>query len=446
MRGGKATGRKSIRIGCGAGYSGDRIDPAVELAAKGSLSYLVFECLAERTIALAQKARLVDPQSGYDTLLEERMEAVLPICAEQKIRIITNMGAANPLGAAAKTKAIAQRLGLRGLRIAAVTGDDVLALALGAGSGASEVSRENILSANAYLGVEPILEALAADADVILTGRVADPSLFLAPLIHEFGWPLEDWRLLGQGTVIGHLLECAGQVTGGYFADPGYKDVAGLARLGFPLAEVAEDGSAVIMKVEGSGGRITVATCKEQLLYEIQDPAAYFTPDVVADFSRVTLRELSEDHIHVSGGSGGPRPETLKVSVGYRDGFMGEGQISYAGPGALARAKLAQAILAERLQDYGLSELRFDLIGLNSTHGEGLSHMDCEPYEIRLRAAGKAEILKAAAMIWREVEALYTNGPAGGGGVTGVTREIVAIASMLMPRAEIAHRIHYEVS
>lgn len=333
MRGGKATGRKSIRIGCGAGYSGDRIDPAVELAAKGSLSYLVFECLAERTIALAQKARLVDPQSGYDPLLEERMEAVLPICAEQKIRIITNMGAANPLGAAAKTKAIAQRLGLRGLRIAAVTGDDVLALALGAGSGASEVSRENILSANAYLGVEPILEALAADADVILTGRVADPSLFLAPLIHEFGWPLEDWRLLGQGTVIGHLLECAGQVTGGYFADPGYKDVSGLARLGFPLAEVAEDGSAVIMKVEGSGGRITVATCKEQLLYEIQDPAAYFTPDVVADFSRVTLRELSEDHIHVSGGSGGPRPETLKVSVGYRDGFMGEGQISYAGPG-----------------------------------------------------------------------------------------------------------------
>ncbi|HEX4321550.1 MAG TPA: acyclic terpene utilization AtuA family protein [Acidobacteriaceae bacterium] len=438
---------RAIRIGCGAGYSGDRIDPAVELAEKGSISYLVFECLAERTIALAQKAKLLDPQAGYDPLLEERMEAVLPICAKHKIRIITNMGAANPIAAAAKTKAIAEKLGLHGLRIAAVTGDDVLTLIMEAGPvNTPQPLPGKTLSANAYLGIEPILEALAAEADVILTGRVADPSLFLAPLVHEFGWSTRDWQILGQGTLTGHLLECAGQITGGYFADPGYKDVPNLARLGFPIAEVSENGSAVITKVEGSGGRIDIATCKEQLLYEIQDPAAYFTPDVVADFSRVSIRELAADRVHISGGSGGPRPETLKVSVGYHDGYVGEGQISYAGPGALARARLAQDILAERLQSYGLSELRFDLIGLNSIHGERLSRMDCEPYEIRLRAAGKANTIKSASMISREVEALYTNGPAGGGGVAGSTREIVAIFSMLLPRTSVTHRIHYEVS
>jgi len=442
---------KTIRIGCGAGYSGDRIDPAVELARKGSISYLVFECLAERTIALAQKARLINPNAGFDPLLEERMEAVLPICAAQKIRIITNMGAANPLGAAAKTKEIAQRIGLHGLRIAAVTGDDVVSLlrsstTLSGINGPVESFPENILSANAYLGSEPIIEALIAGADVILTGRVADPSLFLAPLIHEFGWSTQDWQLLGQGTVIGHLLECAGQVTGGYFADPGYKSVPNLARLGFPLAEVSEDGTAIITKVEDSGGLITEATCKEQLLYEIQDPAAYFTPDVIADFSRVSIQKLSTDRIHIAGGQGRSRPETLKVSVGYHDGYLGEAQISYAGPGALARAKLAQEILSERLRNHEFIELRFDLIGLNSIHGERLSRMDCEPWEIRLRAAGKAKSMKSASMILREVEALYTNGPAGGGGVAGSTRETIAIASTVVPRELVRHQIQYEVS
>ena len=432
-----------VRIGCGAGYSGDRIDPAVELASKGSIRYLVFECLAERTIALAQQAKLLDPNAGYDPLLEERMEAVLPICAEQKVRVLTNMGAANPLAAAAKTREIARRLGLVGLRIAAVTGDDVLALLRGAG----DVSLpEGAFSANAYLGVEPLLEALAADTDVILTGRVADPSLFLAPLIHEFGWASDDWQRMGSGTLVGHLLECAGQVTGGYFADPGYKDVAGLARLGFPIAEVSEDGTAAITKVEGSGGAVTVATCKEQLLYEIQDPAAYFTPDVIADFSQVTLREIAADRVAISGGNGRMRPEMLKVSVGYHDGYLGEAQISYAGPGALARARLAQEILSERFKRYELVEARFDLIGLNSIHGEALSKMDCEPYEIRLRAAGRAVSLKAAAMIPREVEALYTNGPAGGGGVTGSTRRVVAMDAVLLPRDAVKHRIHYEVA
>jgi hypothetical protein len=441
---------RTTRIGAGAGYSGDRIDPAVELAAQGEIQYLVFECLAERTIALAQRAKRKNPEAGYDPLLEERMEAVLELCAKKHIRVISNMGAANPNAAAAKTREIAQRLGLYGLRIAAVTGDDVLAVMRSGGfklleNGlAIESMGEKLISANAYLGAAPLVEALAAGADVILTGRVADPALFLAPLVHEFGWAWDDWQRLGQGTVVGHLLECAGQLTGGYFADPGFKDVPDLARLGFPIAEISEDGTATLTKVEGAGGMLTRASCTEQLLYEIEDPAAYLTPDVTADFSRVTLKETGKDRVRVTGGSGRQKPDTLKVSVGVRDGFVGEGQISYAGPGAVTRAKLAQEIVGERLKDAGLSELRFGLIGLNAIHGEALSQRANEPYEVRLRVAGRAETEKAAAKIPREVEALYTNGPAGGGGVAGSTRETVAMLSTLLPRTLVTPAIAYE--
>lgn len=443
---------KTVRIGAGAGYSGDRIDPAVELAEKGALDFLVFECLAERTIALAQKAKRLDANAGYDPLLEERMRAVLPLCAERRIRIVSNMGAAHPMAAAKKTCEIARDLGLRGLRIAAITGDDVLDI-LRNESGTLESMegplppQEQWIAANAYLGATPLVEALAGGADVILTGRVADPALFLAPLVHAFGWRMDDWTTLGQGTVVGHLLECAGQLTGGYFADPGlkgrWKDVPGLARLGFPIAEVSADGSAVMTKVEGSGGMVTRATCTEQLLYEIQDPAAYFTPDVVADFSGVQLEEVGPDRVRVQGGSGRMRPETLKVSIGYHDGFIGEGQISYAGPHALRRAELAREILAERLGRLPLQELRFDFIGVNAIHGAELSKGAPEPYEVRLRAAGRAESQATAAWIPREVEALYTNGPAGGGGAWGATREVIAVASVLLPRERVVPRIEF---
>ncbi len=441
---------KAVRIGCGAGYSGDRIDPAIELALHGNLDYLVFECLAERTIALAQKARRVNADAGFDPLLEERMEAVLPICVEKKIRVLTNMGAANAQAAAAKTREIARRLGLHGLRIAAVTGDDVLELIRkGASPEEENAARiaelgEQVVSANAYLGAEGMVEALAGGADVIVTGRVADPSLFVAPLAYSFGWALDDWNRLGQGTVVGHLLECAGQVTGGYFADPGYKDVSGLARLGFPLAEVEADGTAIVTKVAGSGGVVNRATCTEQLLYEIMDPAAYFTPDVIADFSHVALEEVGMDRVKASGGLGKARPATLKVSVGYQDGFHSEGQISYAGPNALARARLAQQVLAERLGRCGLGEMRFDLIGVNAIHGQSLSRNVYEPYEVRVRVAARAENARLAALVPREVEALYTNGPAGGGGVSGGTREVIGILPTYVRRELVPHQVHFE--
>jgi len=442
-------GARPLRIGCGAGYSGDRIEPAVELVERGDLDVIVFECLAERTIALAQQAMAADPAAGYDPRLDERIEAVLPAARRRGITIITNMGAANPRAAAARVRAVAARLGLRGFTIAVVTGDDVRALVTGGGYSAVEtgdaLTTDTVVSANAYLGADPIVDALRAGADVIVTGRVADPSLFLAPIAVHHGWRPDDWTLAGRGTLVGHLLECAGQVTGGYFADPGAKDVAALARLGFPLAEVEADGSAVITKVAGSGGQVTAATCTEQLLYEIHDPAAYVTPDVVADFSGVRVRDLGGDRVRVDAADGRPRPSTLKVSVGQFDGWIGEGQISYAGSGAVARARLAGAIVSERLKliDVPVRELRCDLIGVDALHGARGGGV-AVPYEVRLRVAARTTSAADGWRVAREVESLYTNGPAGGGGAFTSVRQVLAMRSTFVPRDRVSWRVDCE--
>jgi hypothetical protein len=444
---------KTIRIGSGAGYSGDRIEPAVELAERGNIQYLGFECLAERTIALAQQQKLKDPNAGYDPLLEQRMRAVLAICKSKGIKIITNMGAANPPAAAAKTVEIARQLGIEGLKVAAVVGDDVLEACKRGNYPLLEIEGRvadlgnRMLSANAYLGAGPIVQALAAGADVVITGRVGDPALFMAPLIHEFGWAMDDWDRLGKGAVVGHLLECAGQITGGYFADPGVKDVAGLARLGFPIGEVSEDGDLVITKVEGSGGAVTEATCKEQLLYEVHDPSQYLQPDVIGDFSKVTVTQVGPDRVRIEGGGGRAKTGHLKTSIGYIDSYIGEGQISYAGPGALERGRLALDIVRERLELTGvqMTEARFDLIGADSLHGAALSGSG-NPYEVRVRVAGRADSLAEAVRIGNEVETLYTNGPAGGGGAFKSAREVVAVVSVLLPADLAAPSIQVFVS
>lgn len=450
---------KTLRIGSGAGYSGDRIEPAVELAEYADLDYLVFECLAERTIALAQQVRLSDPQAGYDPLLSERMRRVLPFVGrgrdgqQRRLRIITNMGAANPMAAAQETRRIAAELGLHGLKVAALTGDDVLEALRShpdqpLDNGATPQSLgERLISANAYLGADGIIEALRADADVVITGRVADPSLFLAPQMFEFGWAADDWSRLGRGTLIGHLLECAGQITGGYFADPGYKDVPDLARLGFPLAEIDAEGGAVISKVPGSGGRIDPATCTEQMIYEVHDPKAYLTPDVTADFSGVSFSVIAPNEVRADGAEGHARPETLKVSVGYLDGWIGEGQISYGGPGALARARLARDVVLERLKLTGVEvdEVRAELIGVDALHGAELgARASGEPWEVRLRVAARCVDKAQAVRVGNEVETLYTNGPYGGGGATKAVRQVVAVASMLMPRDAVRPQVHLE--
>jgi hypothetical protein len=441
---------RPLRIGCGAGYAGDRIDPAVALAERGALDVLVFECLAERTIALAQLQRLQDPQAGFDPLLRERLRAVLPACAAQRCTIISNMGAANPRAAAQAVLEVARELDLTALKVAVVEGDDVLDWIRGrdlrlleSGQPVRELA-ERLISANAYLGAEALLPALAAGADVVITGRVGDPALFLAPLMHAFGWSANDWPLLGQGICVGHLLECAAQVSGGYIADPGYLDVPGLADVGFPLAEVQADGRAVITKLPGTGGRIDRLSCTAQLLYEIEDPARYLQADVTADFSQVALHDAGTDRIELRGASGSERPALLKATLGVRDGFIGEGQISYAGPGARARGELALRILRSRLDRIGLgaNECRAELVGVNAMHGPllGAGH---EPYEVRLRLALRCDTRAQAAWVGREVEALYLNGPAAGGGVTQSVREVIAAMSVLVPRTAVQPR--YEV-
>ncbi len=438
-----ASSQSKIRIGCGAGYAGDRWEPALECVERGDIGYLVYETLAERTIALGQLEKLRDPARGYNPMLEARLRLTLKPALARKIRIVSNMGAANPLAAGEAVLRVARELGIAKLKVAVVLGDDVTDLVrntdapLMENGEPLETIKPMMVSANAYLGADAVAAALATGADVVITGRVADPSLFVGCMLDGLQWRDDDYARLGQATVAGHLMECAGQVTGGYFADPGFKDVANLARLGFPICEMHADGAAFITKPEGSGGAVTLATCKEQLLYEVHDPVRYVTPDCVADFSGVKFSESAHDHVAFSGGRATPRTATYKVSVGYRAGYVGEGHMAYAGPGALNRARLAGEIVRERLALRGiaLDELRVDLIGHSSLHSDVSRSDNAEPYEIRLRVSGRAQNKLDAAAVGEEVQTLYTNGPYGGASDFMQVKEVVGVRSILLDRS-----------
>lgn len=440
--------RSTLRIGCGAGFSGDRWDAAVPvvatLRASGAPSVLMFETLAERTLALAQLQRRRDPDSGWEPSLERFLEPVLGDCVDARIPIVGNFGAANPVGAARRIRALAARLGLRPLKIAVVEGDDLL--------DALPVVRMNqllpaalrgqrLVSANAYLGAEEIAQALRQRADVVVTGRVADPSLALGPMLAHFGWSLDDWDRLACGTMAGHLLECGAQVSGGYFADPGVKDVPRLAEVGYPIVEMDEDGSFVVGKAGGTGGRIDRQTVTEQLLYELHDPTAYLTPDVVADIGEAEVTQVGPDRVRVTGVRGHARPPTLKATLCYEGGWLAEGEISYAGPNADRRARLAAEIVRDRLRLLGHEALplRADLIGVASVladdAGDWWQGHEAPPRDdVRLRLAAGCATREQADIVLREVLALYTCGPAGGGGVRTQATPRLASDSCFVPR------------
>lgn len=434
----------TYRIGTGAGFSSDRLGPALDLARDGRLDCLVLECLGERTVAFAHRDKRADPAKGYNAHLEKRLSALLPLCRAGGTTIITNMGAANPRAAAERTVAIARRLGLGGLKVACITGDDVADLVpleteLFDEPGTLAGVGLPLVGMNAYLGADAILPALAAGADVIIGGRLADPSMFLAPLMHRFGWLPRDARIAGAGTLVGHLMECGMQITGGYFADPGCKDVERLAECGFPIAEVSPDGSAVITKLEASGGCVTPATVKEQLLYEVHDPTRYLTPDVTADFSKVSVEAIGRDRVRVSGAGGTSRPESLKVTVGFDDGFHAEAGVSYAGPGAQGRGELAARIVRERMQAMlgGRAEMRVDLIGVSSLFATaGLRATAAE--DVRVHAAMRSPRRDEVEMLLWEVESLLCCGPAGGGGYRGTITPCVMTKSVLIARDRVA--------
>ncbi len=435
----------ALRIGAGAGFADDRIEPALAMAEAGAVDYLVFECLAERTVAREVLARRADPDAGFNPHLRDRMEAVLPACVRHGIRIVSNMGGANPTAAAKATVETARMLGLGNLRCAAVTGDDVTDLVrvhpdlTVMETGAPiETILPQMVSANAYLGADAVLLGLRTGAEVVLTGRVADPSLFLAPAMHAFGWAPVDTGLLAQGTVMGHLLECAAQLTGGCFADPlrPEKYVPDMADIGNPIAEIGRDGALTLTKLPGTGGRLDRRTATEQLLYEVHDPAAYITPDCVLDLTGVDLLESGPDRVRVTGARARQAPDKLKVLVAHAQGYIGEGQVGYAGIGAVERARLAAEVVKERLRRRGFvyDEMRVDLIGCDSLHGGGSG--PAAPYEVRLRIAGRTASRKAAQAVGFEVRAMHVNGPTGGGGGSvPIVRDVMAISSVLIPRA-----------
>ena len=435
---------ETLAVGCGAGFSGDRVDagaPVVRtLIERGGPAALIFENLAERTLATQQLTKRANPQLGYEPLLELQLRPVLADCLKHGITIVGNFGAANPDGAAQLIQRLAQELGLPAPRIAVVRGDDL------SDDNGRSIVRDHLpdsfdaarfVCANVYQGAFEIAEAIRAGAQIVVTGRVADPSLTLGPAIAHFGWGREQWDELAGATMAGHLLECGAQVSGGYFADPGMKDVPGLDNVGFPIAEIESDGSCIVSKASRTGGLVDERTVKEQLMYELHDPAAYITPDVVADITSATVVLVGPDRVRLSGVRGHPRTPTLKANVFFDGGWFGEGEISYAGPNAEARARLAMDVMQKRMG--AQLALRFDLIGVSSILGDDgnqlLNQMaPSQVSDIRLRVAGQHLDLAVIDQLLRELTALWTGGPAGGGGVRVAKRQRLSLQSCLIAR------------
>jgi hypothetical protein len=445
-----------VFIGAGAGFAGDRTDAAFPVAEALAMCngprFLMFETLAERTLALSQLDRQRNPGRGFNPALNRFVGPVLGRCLREKIRIIGNFGAANPAAAAARILAMAHEQGLREPKVAVVEGDDLTGLLSADDLAARETGGSilhgatKIIAANVYLGAEPIARALDQGADVVVTGRVADSALALGPLIHAFGWKYDDWDHLAAGTLVGHLLECGSQITGGYFADPSFKDVPNMADLGYPIAEIEADGDIVITKPAGTGGRVDRLTVIEQLLYEIHDPSAYLAPDVVLDITDVMVEELATDRVRVTGARGKPAPETLKATVCIDGGVLGEAEISYAGANATARARLAAEIVSERMRKRAPNLIfRIDAIGAVSVLGENDSALSrswaSNIQDVRLRFAAQSAIATDVELLLDEVEALYCAGPAGGSGVRRRLTPRLASASCLVERRFVSPRV-----
>ena len=448
---------KKVRIANGAGYAGDRLDAGETLIRFANIDYLTFECLAERTIGLCQRDKMHDPSLGYSRLSEERLRRTLKLAKAHGVKIISNLGAANPAAAIQLIQRICKEQDIHGLKLAAVTGDnifdnvadfydyDVLEF-----DGKLGDIREKLISGNAYCGVEGIVTALQNGADVVITGRVADPALTLAPLVYEYGWTLADNPVqFGQGILAGHLIECGPQSTGGTFADPPLKKAVDLAHMGFPIVEFTDNGDFIITKPEGTGGEVTPDTVKEQVLYEIHDPTAYFTPDAIADFSMATVKQVAKDQVFVTGATSHGRPEKLKVNLCYKDSFTCEGGVTYGGSSSLARAKIAGEMVRERIGIMGIEadEVRIDYIGYNSLYKDKISRMICGDNvvfpEIRLRVAVRVKDYAMAVRFSDEFDSMYGSGPFACGGVTMAISEIINVCSVFVDRAVIHTNVEY---
>ncbi|MGH7722791.1 MAG: acyclic terpene utilization AtuA family protein [Candidatus Dormibacteria bacterium] len=447
---------RTIRIGAGQGFYGDTPDGAVAVAERGEVSYICCDALAELTMAILQKDRLRDPGAGFTRDLKDFLRALLPPARRNGIRIITNAGGMNPAAAAAAVRQLAHELGLDGLRVATVTGDDITSRIdelresgvdldnLDTGAGIASI-RDRVVFGVAYLGARPIVDALARGADVVVTGRVADASLFVAPMVHELGWRWDDWDRLAAGVVLGHLMECSGQATGGNFSGDWW-NIPDLDTVGYPVCEVGEDGSALLTKPAQTGGRVSPDTVAEQLLYEVLDPGRYLNPDVVADFTTVQLADAGPDRVSVRGVRGRARPEQLKAILGYLDGWLGTALIGYSWPHALAKARHA-ALLIERLAERaGVVPLEqvTEFIGVDSLHGDAadLDSAD-QANEVTVRVAGRFATEAQARRFPRLATPLALNGPPfiGGGSTPQPPRALLGVWPTLVPRERIEESV-----
>lgn len=433
-----------FRIGIGSASAEDRIEPAIELIEGAELDYLSLDCLAERTLAFAQLRRIADPEAGYDLRLDHLVREVVARCLARGTRFIANMGAANPGAAAQRTRDLLAEMDATGTRIASITGDDVLdkvlerdPQTLDGGLRVSELDGE-IVCANAYIGSDAIVEALDAGADVVIGGRIADPSLFLGPAAFEHGWAEDDWDARAGGLVSGHLLECGTYLTGANWVDPPYRTVPDLWNLGLPFADVHADGSCVVSKLEGSGGAVSVDNCKAELIYEVGDPGNYLTPDLVLDMTGIELEELGPNRVRATGARGKPPTDSLKVLVGCLEGWIAEGEVSFGGPGALQRAQLCADVVRERLEHDGIAprETRVDFIGVDSVFGPATPRRQADPWEVRLRIATRVPDEETAGRV-RQALTLTWFGPAGAGGVRTTVRQLLGMHSVLLPRADV---------
>ena len=449
--------KEKIRIAAGQGFWGDLPDAPVRQVEGGPIDYLMLDYLAEVTMSIMQKQKARDSNAGYARDFVPLMRQILPACIERSIKVTANAGGVNVEGCAAAVRDVARELGLEGkLRIGIVTGDNILdriddLVARGIelrnmDTGAPlETVRDQIQSANAYLGAVPIVGALDQGAQIVITGRSTDTGLTLAPMIHEFGWRSDDWDTLAAGTIAGHIIECGAQCSGGN-CQYEWQSIPDLANVGFPIAEASSDGTFVITKHEGTGGRVNVPSVKEQLVYEMGDPHGYITPDCVADFTTIRVESDGADRVRVFGIKGKPATDTLKVSISYSAGYKAVGTLVYAWPDAYAKAKAADRILRARLDRLGL---RFDhtlteFVGVNATHGPLAGEPRSDLAEVQLRVGVRGEDRKSIERFTKEIAPLILTGPPSVTGFAGgrpKVEEIVAYWPALIPKSEIEPRV-----
>lgn len=449
--------KEKIRIAAGQGFWGDLLEAPVRQVEGGPIDYLMLDYLAEVTMSIMQKQKARDPNAGYARDFVALMKEILPACVERNIRVVANAGGVNVPGCAAAVAEVARQLGLSGkVKIGIVTGDDMLGriddfLARGLELRNMDTDeplanvRDRIQSANAYLGAEPIVEALNQGAQVVITGRATDTGLTLGPMIHEFGWAADDWDKLAAGTIAGHIIECGAQCSGGN-CQYDWQSIPDLANVGFPIAEALADGTFAITKHEGTGGRVNVPSVKEQLVYEMGDPHEYITPDCVADFTTIQLADDGPNRVRVFGIKGRPATEFLKVSISYSAGYKAVGTLVYAWPDAYAKAQAADKILRARLDGLGLrfDQMLTEFVGANATHGQLAGDPPRDAAEVQLRVGVRGNDRAAVERFTKEIAPLILTGPPGVTGFAGgrpKVEEIVAYWPALIPKSEIHARV-----